>query len=258
MPREKRGWSHLKARRHGAMGANFARRMGAIYDAASERGSLVGIRGSRGRPARDGTSPPPPMPPNGRPLTRRPNGIQCRSHVVRRPEHATAQPRRVCTGARARRRRLPARRRRERAAAAEGLGRTPDRARDRRVGRVHGAASRRSTRSRSGRASAATSSRSTSRTARIVKKGDLLFVIDPRPYEAVLAPAKARGRRSARPRLELARNEAARAARAARRATPSPGGGGASASRARDRPRRRSRRRRRRSRRPRSTSSSRG
>jgi RND family efflux transporter MFP subunit len=44
----------------------------------------------------------------------------------------------------------------------------------------------------------------------IVKKGDLLFVIDPRPYEAVAARARAE-RELAQARLELARKDLARA-----------------------------------------------
>jgi RND family efflux transporter MFP subunit len=46
----------------------------------------------------------------------------------------------------------------------------------------------------------------------IVKKGDLLFVIDPRPYHAELARAKADAA-AAKTRAELARNEVARAER---------------------------------------------
>ena len=45
-----------------------------------------------------------------------------------------------------------------------------------------------------------------------VKKGDLLFVIDPRPYRAELARAQAEAR-AARTRAELARNEVTRAER---------------------------------------------
>jgi RND family efflux transporter MFP subunit len=46
----------------------------------------------------------------------------------------------------------------------------------------------------------------------IVNKGDLLFVIDPRPYEAVLNQAKAEVTRN-KFRLELARNNVERAER---------------------------------------------
>ena len=60
--------------------------------------------------------------------------------------------------------------------------------------------------------SPATSSASHSRKAAPVKKGDLLFVIDPRPYRAELQRAQADAA-GAKTRAELARNEVARAER---------------------------------------------
>ena len=59
------------------------------------------------------------------------------------------------------------------------------------VERFHGPVRGPGTRSRSARASAVISNRSISPTARSCKKGDLLFVIEPRPFEIALDTAKA-------------------------------------------------------------------
>ena len=73
------------------------------------------------------------------------------------------------------------------------------------MGRVHRPvrAGRRASRSAAARLRLS-ASRSTSRTAQMVEAGRLLFVIDPRPYQAARRPGEGRARRAPRRALELA------------------------------------------------------
>ncbi len=83
------------------------------------------------------------------------------------------------------------------------------------------ASSRRRNRSRCGRGSAVISNRSISPTARSCKKGDLLFVIEPRPFELALETSKAQLAQT-EAQVQLAQGSSSIAPRSSARTTTPP------------------------------------